>query len=323
MRLGRPLRMLHLILLLAAQFSCCGFLAFLPTSMPGLWETFNAKMNVADARRQLDAHDRECAVLAAPVVAPAENPLQRLLPALVLHRYERPKSRTDLAAAADRLDAVAKARTARSFPATRALVVALEVRDARRFSWPPPQDSITQWHWHWLVWESDLWVTLGLSPLPDPRAWEREPFEVVARHLDRQPQGGHALRRDGGGLWNPLVPVGVCVLAALLTRRGLRSMLLGIDVVRRDGAPAGRIRCAWRVMVAWLPFVAALTLAVWAEETAWLAWTPEGGGGWRMRLADAAWLVAFVIPVASLAAVVWTPARSLHDRLSGTWLVPR
>src|SRR5262249_36975290 len=120
-----------------------------------------------------------------------------------------------------------------------------------------------------------------------------------------------------------LVPVGWCVLAALLTRRGLRSMIVGIDVVRGDGAPAGRLRCAWRVLVAWLPFVGLLILVCGLGEAVWRRWRPQGGDAWLLARASLAWMGLVALPLLQVAMTLWSPARSLHDRLSGTWLVPR
>jgi hypothetical protein len=119
------------------------------------------------------------------------------------------------------------------------------------------------------------------------------------------------------------VPAAGCVLSALVFRGGVRNLLLRVDAVRGDGRPAGRLRCAWRALVAWVLLVAPLFLARWLEEGYWSSWTPDGGTPWLLWAADACWVLALVLPIACLALIVLAPARSLHDRLSGTWLVPR
>jgi hypothetical protein len=101
------------------------------------------------------------------------------------------------------------------------------------------------------------------------------------------------------------------VIWAGLTHGGLLYRLVGVGVVRRDSRPAERWRCAARSLIAWLPITMLLIAACLARTNSQveLSWTLWG-------LAAAA-LVAYAI----LALVF--PARSLHDRLAGTWLVPR
>ena len=112
-----------------------------------------------------------------------------------------------------------------------------------------------------------------------------------------------------------LPAVGAATAAAVawaaLTRGGLLLGLAGMALVRADSRPAERWRCAWRALAAWLPVAALLAAADWARvqgwpSTAWLLWT----------LALVA--VAFY-PVLALV----LPARSVHDRLAGTSLVPK
>jgi hypothetical protein len=104
------------------------------------------------------------------------------------------------------------------------------------------------------------------------------------------------------------------VLAALVFRGGLRHYLLGVRLVRRDGRRAGRFRCAWRALVAWT-FLVPLGCWNFLQEYAW-----------RHQIAylgDLCWAASGLLALLSLALMLRTPARSLHDRLAGTWLVPR
>jgi hypothetical protein len=164
------------------------------------------------------------------------------------------------------------------------------------------------------------------APLPprasglDPYGWEANWMVQDARRLDQKPRS--ALEALPVLFGVAFIPVGFCVLSALQSRRGWRSMIVGVDLVRGDGAPAGRLRCAWRALVAWLPVLGVLMLARWLEESYWDGWTPDKSP-WLLTLADACWLGVGGVALALVALILWTPARSLHDRLSGTWLVPR
>jgi hypothetical protein len=102
-----------------------------------------------------------------------------------------------------------------------------------------------------------------------------------------------------------------CVLAALVFRGGLRHYSLGVRLVRRDGRRAGRLRCGWRALAAWAVVVCWVLLQeyTWRKQLAYLG--------------DFGWIVLGVLTPVSLAVMLRTPARSLHDRLAGTWLVPR
>jgi hypothetical protein len=98
------------------------------------------------------------------------------------------------------------------------------------------------------------------------------------------------------------------VAAALLFRGGLLLRALGITVVRRDGEDASRVRMFWRACVAW-------------------SWMPLGITSFSTLkpLTGESGAIAIVAPLV-LGVIAWSaarPGRSLQDRLSGTWLVPR
>jgi serine/threonine protein kinase len=117
--------------------------------------------------------------------------------------------------------------------------------------------------------------------------------------------------------WLPLVTMGVilftwvclpALVAALAFRGGLLLRLAGVTFVRRDGAPASRLRIFWRALVAWSPLVLAVVLSSAHVFHA----------GSLLRSACAAILV-LGLAIFSLA----LPVRGLQDRLAGTWPVPR
>jgi hypothetical protein len=104
------------------------------------------------------------------------------------------------------------------------------------------------------------------------------------------------------------------VLWAFCWRGGLSFSLMGISLVRRNGQRASRLQCAWRAALVWAPVTALLGLSAWleahyAEEVTWLRW-----GIW--------WLAIAVLAGYALSALMF-PSRALHDRLSGTYLVPK
>jgi hypothetical protein len=71
------------------------------------------------------------------------------------------------------------------------------------------------------------------------------------------------------------------LLAALLFRGGLLLRMLGLAVVRKDGARASRLRVFWRSLVAWSPLLAPVVFALAASALAILAIAPA------RRLAEA------------------------------------
>jgi hypothetical protein len=108
----------------------------------------------------------------------------------------------------------------------------------------------------------------------------------------------------------------VCSLAsAVAARGGLVTRLLGLAVVNRQGREIGRGRSLVRTALAWLPAF------VWL---AYLAVSPRVQGFVPTPNAP---LMGMTITLVLLAAgAAWTiarPARGPHDRLAGTWVVPR
>jgi hypothetical protein len=100
---------------------------------------------------------------------------------------------------------------------------------------------------------------------------------------------------------------------ALLFRGGLAYRLVGIALRRANGRPALRVQCAWRALLFWLPVVALLASSRWLQES-----KPEQAG-----LAFGLWCGAGAVLLAYFVLAVRSPARSLHDVLSRTYLVPR
>lgn len=112
---------------------------------------------------------------------------------------------------------------------------------------------------------------------------------------------------------------------AFLWRGGVSLRLTGLRVVQADGLPAARWRCALRCVACWLPFYALVTLSGEAEMERLLLYLvdPEGQAA---VLAWVTWLFYWAA-VLLLPVYVWlalrSPGRGLHDRVAGTYLMPR
>jgi hypothetical protein len=109
-----------------------------------------------------------------------------------------------------------------------------------------------------------------------------------------------------------LVPL-ILALSAFALRGGLSLRLSGLALVRSDGQDASRLRCAWRVLVVWLPITAVLLPIVWID----------------LRRVDLLWLcpvlqgLAVLILVGNAVLTLRFPRRSVADWLAGTYVVPR
>lgn len=115
----------------------------------------------------------------------------------------------------------------------------------------------------------------------------------------------------------------VWVVWALLARGGLSYRLAGIALVRGDGRLASRLQCTWRAFLVWAPLTGLLVLSFWLEERYWSLWRPDSSPRWLFSLASAVWYTALLLLAGYVLLALWRPARTLHDRLSGVYLVPR
>jgi hypothetical protein len=127
-------------------------------------------------------------------------------------------------------------------------------------------------------------------------------------------------------LWIGLITLAalpaLAALSALAFRGGARHRLTGVEVVRLDGRPAGRLRCAWRALVAWAPPFALLVAARYLEDTYWRGWAPGADATLTTITVPALQVLAYALIALFLLVAVLQPARGLHDRLAGTCLVP-
>jgi hypothetical protein len=112
------------------------------------------------------------------------------------------------------------------------------------------------------------------------------------------------------------------VIWTFLTRGGLNLRLMGIRLVSWNGQPAARWRCAWRTLLVWTPLTALLALSVLLETTYWHRWLQQDSQPWMLWASSVCWWFAIVLLIGYGVLTLWFPARGLHDRLSGTYLVP-
>jgi eukaryotic-like serine/threonine-protein kinase len=105
------------------------------------------------------------------------------------------------------------------------------------------------------------------------------------------------------------------IIAALAFRGGLILLLTGVTFVRRDGAPASRLRLFWRALVTWGLILPAGMLGPLA-----FVWqlVPSLAGKF-FEIEPFAFGLFCVLAIISVA----LPHRGLQDRLAGTWPVPR
>lgn len=98
------------------------------------------------------------------------------------------------------------------------------------------------------------------------------------------------------------------LLMALIIRRGLILTIFGTVVVDANGQRASRMRCIWRGLITWSPFLVGSIVAA--------GLVPLIGATATM----------IVMPISILALTILSLLRrdrSLQDRLAGTWLVPK
>ncbi|HTM24949.1 MAG TPA: protein kinase [Vicinamibacterales bacterium] len=109
-----------------------------------------------------------------------------------------------------------------------------------------------------------------------------------------------------------VITIVMSALGAAVTGSGFTFRPFGARLVNRRGQPASRVRALWRSGVTWTPVFATLAL---------FTFTPK-----PPDYRPAILLLQTSLMLGMIAAAVWAayhPSRSIQDRLSGTWIVPR
>jgi hypothetical protein len=131
------------------------------------------------------------------------------------------------------------------------------------------------------------------------------------------PAGGEALRdlvASGFASIPVLVSIVFGLISVLAVPGGLVTRALRHAVVRRDAREIGRIRSAVRFLVAWSPalaWIACVGVPMFGEPRV----SPD--------VAVAVGSLAFLMIAAGAAWTTANPGRGPHDRIAGTWVVPR
>jgi hypothetical protein len=111
-----------------------------------------------------------------------------------------------------------------------------------------------------------------------------------------------------------LVSIVCGLISVLAVPGGLVTRALRHAVVRRDGREIGRARSAIRFLVAWSPVLV------------WIGCVGVPMFGEPRVSPDMAFVVGSLVFLLMAAGVAWTiasPGRGPHDRIAGTWVVPR
>jgi hypothetical protein len=143
-------------------------------------------------------------------------------------------------------------------------------------------------------------------------------IQEVADWRANFPGGGEALRgfvASGFASIPVLFSIACGLISVLAVPGGLVTRALRHAVVRRDGREIGRVRSTVRLLIAWSPVIA------------WMAYVGNPMFGEVRAMSPAAAYAAGGLALMSVAAgAVWTiavPGRGPHDRIAGTWVVPR
>ena len=112
----------------------------------------------------------------------------------------------------------------------------------------------------------------------------------------------------------PWFVAGCAIVIAFVARRGALMRGFQLDIVTRDGAPAGRARILLRNLVIWSPITAPLIMYLAVEAA------PSRAGA--ALAIDAAAVAIAVVVVAGMWMSIRSPARGPADRVAGTYLVP-
>jgi hypothetical protein len=140
----------------------------------------------------------------------------------------------------------------------------------------------------------------------------------VRAEVEAAPSGAVALLSLG--IW-----IGLWVVWAFLARGGLTYWLAGACLVRADGRKAARWQCAGRAFLFWLPVSVLLGGLVALDSWFWSLGNPQPGGllAWLPWLSFLVWLASMLLLPGYAVLALRSPTRAPHDRLMGTYLVPR
>jgi hypothetical protein len=169
-------------------------------------------------------------------------------------------------------------------------------------------------------------AAMGQNPwLQDVARFQRRHYRLAAQGVLLRPgvaaEGEAEMRK--AALVGVVGWAAVWVVWAFLWRGGVSYRILGIDLVRADGRPALRLQCAWRALLVWAPVVGLIVLSLWLQMRFWADWSAGRTEPWLHTLSAAAGYAVFLVLAGYVVLALLRPARALHDRLAGTYLVPK
>jgi hypothetical protein len=153
--------------------------------------------------------------------------------------------------------------------------------------------------------------------------------DLVKMILSPSPTSSEVGSTPEGALLAMLTPAMICTIPllwlfwAFVFRGGLSLRLMGLALVRADGRKALRLQCAWRALLVWAPVTALLLATASLDYLFWATEGEEPPAWWVTWLPPLTWWLALGLLVAYFVLAFRRPTRSLHDRLAGTYLVPR
>jgi uncharacterized RDD family membrane protein YckC len=186
----------------------------------------------------------------------------------------------------------------------------------------------------------EFWKGPVMQRLSDRRKFAEE---IVARHPSVTPEELARVRqivepeiqriqrtrnRDRGNIagmgaimaqaltWMTLLgAVALSLASAAIVPGGIMTRFMGLAVVTRDGTEISRLRSVARTLIAWSPVL--VWLAFLAAAPRIQGWVPNPSSP-----------LSIAIPTLGVLVIgaVWAvaqPARGLHDRVAGAWIVPR
>jgi hypothetical protein len=210
----------------------------------------------------------------------------------------------------------------------RKLLVGLQVANTwtRRFfhsreQWGWAEDPLSQADWERL--DAEGWqhhVNRRANSLTV--TWERLDAQGVERDQIRLLLGDE---EEAGLVAIILLTIwpALWVVAAFLFRGGLSYWMLGLLLVCPEGRRAGRFRCTWRALLVWGPWTALLAAALGLDMWHWYFSQAHHPQPWAFWLSELLHWVSLGLLLTYPVLLICLPWRSLHDRLAGTYLVPR
>jgi serine/threonine protein kinase len=167
-------------------------------------------------------------------------------------------------------------------------------------------------------------IKIGVQPPTKaaPAALRKDAETLLARDLRSEVRAESMAAMSLAGTC--FLPV-LWIIWAFLFRGGFSYHLTGMSLVRKDGRKAARWQCAARSFLFWLPMVALCSASIGLDLWFWSVEGPHAGWilAWLPQLSTALWLAGLLTFPAYAVLALRSPTRSLHDRLVGTYLVPR